>query len=316
MRFSEHQSLQSEAKALEEMLSEIPEEDVLDRRGIQARLGFVRAQLPDLATVEKKERARAALTFRGRPVVGTHGVFADFGAKATAGFSEAVAAIAASLNGPLKSMGPIPDKFSNQLLITGIAVGSFGFELEEAGPAPLLPDQSTNVEIALDRAIGLLTAMTDDDDEVLADSIEDLDQRALTKIREFVKTLVENEATCALAYRKTSFDFPNIDSVKRGLERISPNNISETEKRIEGVLLGVLPNRRSFEFRVSNGGEILSGKISSVIGEPSELNNYLGTVVMINVMVTKIKNGNLRYVLRGVESTQVPGSPVAIPLDR
>ncbi len=313
MKFSEHQSLRSEAAALEEMLVEIPEDDVLDRRGIQARLAFVRSRLPnDETTVEQKDRARAALTFRGRPVVGTHGIFADFGAKATAGFSEAVAAIAASLNAPLKSMGPIPDRENNQLLITGVAVGSFGFELEEAGPAPFLPDQSTNVEIALSRAVALLTAMVSDDDEVLADNIEDLDQRALSKMRDFVRTLAENEATCALAYQKTLFQFPNTDAVKRGLDRISDTNILEIEESFEGVLEGLLPNRRSFEFRVQASGELLSGKISTVIGDPVALNKFIEKLVKIDVATTQVKDGKRRYVLRRLHDPRVGSELLSI----
>jgi len=304
MRFNEHQSIQSEVWALEQMLAEIPEDDVLDRRGIEARLKSVRSQLPENASlVEKKDRARAALTFRGRPVVGTHGIFADFGAKATAGFSEAVAAIAASLNAPLKSMGPIPDRENNQLLITGVAVGSFGFELEEAGPAPLLVDECTNVEIALARAISLFSAMVSDDDEILADNVEDLDERALTKVRDFVRTLAENEATCALAYQKTSFNFPTTEAVKRGLERISATNIIETDETFEGSLIGFLPNRRTFEFRAKPSGEILTGKIGSVIRDATELGNFINKAVIIKVATTQVKDKKRRFVLREISAS-------------
>lgn len=73
--------------------------------------------------------ARVTLTYRGAPVWGTHGVLAEFGAAATQAFSEAIATIAASLSGVLADKGPIPNRSSNQLLITGTALGSFGFEL-------------------------------------------------------------------------------------------------------------------------------------------------------------------------------------------
>jgi len=303
MRFNEHQSLQSEVKALELMLSEIPEDDVLDRRSIEARLAAVRSLLPDdLTLVEKRERVRAALTFRGRPVVGTHGILADFGAKATAGFSEAVAAIAASLTAPLKSSGPIPDKDSNQLLITGVAVGSFGFELEEARPASLLLDHPSKVEVALQRAVSLLGAMVSNDDELLADNIEDLDQRALSKVREFVKTLSENEATCAVAFQKSSFSFPNIEAVRRGLDQISGNNIAEKEEFMTGTLLGILPNRRSFEFKDRVSQSITHGKISPAIEDPQFLNQYLQHEVTIQVVKTQIRDRKPRYVLRDIRS--------------
>mgnify|MGYP001567040301 FL=1 len=75
--------------------------------------------------------AKAVVTYRGAPVWGVHGVVAEFGAIATAKFSEAIAAVAASIGGVLNDFGPIPNKAQNQILITGTAIGSFGFEFED-----------------------------------------------------------------------------------------------------------------------------------------------------------------------------------------
>ena len=96
---------------------------------VQSRLD-VESELSSVAA-PNREPARARLTFRGRPVVGQHGIFAEFGAKATSAFADAVAKVAAGLSGPLASMGPIPNRDESRLLITGTALGSFGFELEE-----------------------------------------------------------------------------------------------------------------------------------------------------------------------------------------
>ncbi|MEB0233391.1 hypothetical protein QN353_21460, partial [Undibacterium sp. 10I3] len=72
MRIEVFQSMSSEIETLQELLDEIPAEDVIDRRSILARLEQAKARLPTLPEVESRERAKAILSFRGRPVVGTH----------------------------------------------------------------------------------------------------------------------------------------------------------------------------------------------------------------------------------------------------
>ena len=122
--------LLGERNTLQRMIAETPEEEVLDRGSLTARLEEVEHLLAEV-NINEREPARAQLTFNGRPVVGSYGIFADFGMKAVNGFTEAVAAVAATLAGPLFAKGPIPNRDQNQLLITNTALGSFGFELEE-----------------------------------------------------------------------------------------------------------------------------------------------------------------------------------------
>lgn len=83
---TERNFLLSEITTLEALLATMPEEDVIDRMSLQARLAQVReelAALPPEAAIPKK----AVLTFRGKPVMGTHGISADFGSRAAAAFS-------------------------------------------------------------------------------------------------------------------------------------------------------------------------------------------------------------------------------------
>ena len=98
--------------SMESRLQEV--ESRLEAAGISTRLPVVRK-----------------LTFRGRPVVGSQGIFAEFGMAATKAFTEAVADDGGVLVRPASAMGPIPNRDQNQLLITSTAVGSFGFELQE-----------------------------------------------------------------------------------------------------------------------------------------------------------------------------------------
>jgi hypothetical protein len=299
MRFNEFQSLQSEISMLQQLLAEIPEDDVIDRGGIEARLQEIRRELPDLDQVESRDRAKAVLTFRGRPVVGSHGIVAEFGAKATNLFADAVAAIAASLDAPLAASGPIRDRAENQLLITGTAVGSFGFELEAAAPTQLLQDQRTNVELALDRAITVFNACASEDNEQLADNIADLDPRALGKIRDFVSTLAESGATCALTFETNQFRFTDLPQVARSVERLSASNIVSEQLRWKGAFTGAIPSKRTFEFHPESLGHPIVGKVGHEIEDPGIINQILHTDVIAELTATRVGSGPARYVLDG-----------------
>ncbi|MEB0140655.1 MULTISPECIES: hypothetical protein [unclassified Undibacterium] len=298
MRIEVFQSMSSEIETLQELLDEIPAEDVIDRRSILARLEQAKARLPTLPEVESRERAKAILSFRGRPVVGTHGIRADFGTKATSMFVDAVAAIAASFDAPLKATGPIRDRNENQLLITGTAIGSFGFELEASAPSKLLFEDRTNVELALARTITLFEACVNHDDEALADNIDDLDKRALGKVRDFVMTLVENEATCALSFEKNTFLFQNNEVVKRTANRLS-HDITTMEKTLEGAMSGLILSRRTFEF-TGFDGELIVGKIGLEISEPASLKALIDQRISVQFTVTQVSGSRPRYVLKQV----------------
>ena len=117
--------LASEISELESLLAHLPESHVIERMSLMSRLDSVRESL---AAMPAQTTQKARLTFRGKPVFGSHGISIDFASKASGLFSSAFSAILAELKGgDLQDMGPIPDKDKNQLLLTGTALGSFGF---------------------------------------------------------------------------------------------------------------------------------------------------------------------------------------------
>lgn len=288
--------LLAERKFLQERLAELPASARITRISTESRLRVVDERLAQ-APVDEREPARARLTFKGRPVIDSHGIFADFGMKAVNSFTEAVAAVAASLTAPLAAMGPIPNREQNQLLITSTALGSFGFELEEYRLGQLTLDNQSTVELALERTQNLLKGSTDPDDELLADSAAELDQRALDKVRAFINTLAENNATCTLQFRNRAFRFTDSGQVRRSLQRMSQDNLHEEEQILKGEFQGVLPKRRTFEFKLQETDEVIAGKIGLAIATADEFNAHLYRTVSVRLMVTRVGNGRPRYLL-------------------
>ena len=97
-----YQMLQAQRDQLAGILAETPSEQVIDRHSLESRIKWLDDRLRSMPQPTRFP-ARARLTFRGKPVVGSHGVFAEFGAAAIDKFSEAIATLAASMEGPLGS---------------------------------------------------------------------------------------------------------------------------------------------------------------------------------------------------------------------
>lgn len=295
MNRSEYLQLLGEKAAIERMLAETPEEDVLDRTSLSARLKSVDHALSQ-AKPDEREPARVRLTFKGRPVIGSHGIFAEFGMKAVTGFAESVTAMAASLSAPLAAMGPVPNREQHQLLITSAALGSFGFELEEHRAGQLTLGDGSAVAQAIDRTQALLRGTQGSDDE-LADSAAEADRRALDKVRAFLKVLADNEAVCTVQFGESVVSFTDVGQVRTSIERLSQDNLREEPQELRGELQGVLPKARVFEFKLAGSAQIIRGKISPTVDDPDGLNRELHRPTVIKLMVTRVGSGHPRYLL-------------------
>ena len=303
---TQRDSLIAEQRFLAERVAALPVAATLTRRSAEARLQQVDVLLAQMPATPP--RASVRLTFRGLPVLGSEGILADFGMKAVNAFSEAVAAVAASLSAPLAAMGPIPNRDANQLLITGTAVGSFGFELQEqpTNQADLL--EPSAVGRALAHTQNLLLGTTAPDDELLADTAAELDQRAIDKVRTFVAVLRDNEATCALQFGARSFRFNELAEVQTSLDRLSHDNLQEDQVVVSGQFEGMLPRRKSFEFRRADSGEVLTGKLAAAIQRPEIVNAHLYEPVSVQLIRTVVGRGRPRFVLAALPVAWTDGA--------
>ena len=157
-----YNQLKAERAAVDQMLSRLPLESVIERKSLESRK---RDLEQTLALVEQPDRlpAQVRLTFRGTPIAGTHGIRADFGALAIKAFTNAVAITGASQDTPLASRGSIRNRDDYGLQITDTALGSFGFEMEEIPRTGALLDDS-RVESAIARTKAILEATVETDE--------------------------------------------------------------------------------------------------------------------------------------------------------
>jgi len=293
MKFTEHQKLKAELSQVEVLLGRVPETHIIDRLSLQARRN---ALLAELETSPVQETTRVLLTFQGRPVIESHGIFAEFGAKAVNAFVSTVTAFGASLSRPLGARGALPNRDEYQLLITGEALGSFGFELEEYQPQPVLPVAGLSLVGRAVEQIQIVMRASQNSEDELADAISESDRRAINALREFFHIVGSNEATCALQFREHLVRFTSIEQITRSETLLSTDNIQE-EQTIQGTFQGVLPGRRTFEFKITDPEEVVVGKVHSSIIDADEINSVLKREVQIQCLVTRVGEGKPRYTL-------------------
>ncbi len=302
MRAREYKHLEAEKIYLLNQLEHISSDKVINRANFEIRLDEIQSELDSVKT-SMREPAHAIITFRGKPVVGSFGILAGFGAKAVNKFADAVVSIASNLEGNTSgNRGVITNADNYQLIITGTALGSFGFELEENIDQTHvnLNENPSILEKAIEKAQKLLEASLGTDEE-LSDAMAEIDDRTVKQFHEFLHTLVENNAYCALEVDDKYFTFHDEEQVKRSAARINTDNITDTEITLAGQFIGVLPKSRTFEFVHSPTQEVIKGRVGSQIVDPMEINHYLEKELYIVVESKVVGEGKPRFTLKSFE---------------
>ncbi len=302
MNMLEYKFLLSEREALEKLLLTIPLKNKIDRVGLEDRkkeIDEIISSQPNL--IDNNPIAR--LTFKGKPVVESYGIYADFSAKAIKAFSESVAIIAANQNNAIGTRGIIPGRDKYHLIIKDIALGSFGFEFEAAPIDDCLIQDFSSIENAIDKIQAIFRASIGSDDE-LTEAIYDIDARAIESVTSFLKVLSEQDAVCSLSFKENVFKYENIEQIIRSEKRLSTDNICQEEVSFKGEFQGYLPSRKTFEFQLTKNKEIIFGKVSSDFEEANEINNNLNVLVEVDLISHRVGEGKPRYTLIKFKKTK------------
>ena len=309
MNVHDYRFLLSERGTLEKLIDQASPGSVISRMSLEARLRQVEEDLKAYEGYSPRV-VKARLTFRGKPVVGNRGIQAGFGTDAANAFAEAVTRIGASRHAPLSARGPIPKSAEYQLLITGTAVGSFGFQLEDAAQLPALQGRSTPVELAIKKVKEILEASVGADEE-LSEVISDTDQRALESVKAFLKKMVDNGATCALEFQGHEFSFRDVAQVQRSEGRLS--SIREDDVILSGQFHGFLPSRRRAEFLLAETnadflqeaiGTVVSGRVDPSVDTIVDINDILNRDVTVSARTRRVGQGRPSYFITDCQLKQ------------
>ena len=310
MNYDEYIFVSSEISELESLLAAIPSENVINRMGLEARLRSAKEAVAGFSPSQLPRKAR--LTFRGRPVFGSYGVAAEFASKASIFFTDAFSAVAAGISENLRYMGPIPDKEKNQLLVTGTAIGSFGFEYELPRTDLMAADTHADFfpgpnrpEDAMRKLEKLFQVAAEGSDDDITELVDEIHPRAVKKAADFLDYLSEQEAWCGLEFNERVFRFAGIEQIRSSAERLKSNNIKESDDIYTGEFQGVLPKGRTFEFKIVDQDVILKGKVGPEIEDADVLNrDFLHKLVKVRLHVIQVGQGRPRYTLPSLASIE------------
>ncbi|MEO8007897.1 MAG: hypothetical protein ABI728_05180 [Betaproteobacteria bacterium] len=266
MRQTEINGLKAALADVDGLLGRMSEEDdPIGHSQFVARRQEIEQALRILGEVVEST-GKVALLFGGRPVWGSRGIDADFAAKAIDTFQRAVTAQAAGAAGPVGARGRLAQDAAPRLLVTDVGRGSFGFVLEESDENGQLVESPTRH--ALDQIATLARSAAAPDEESFNTAMEAVEPRAFQALAEFFKELEDNGAQLRLVEGEEDIEL-NAEAIARARSRTEHTQIEESMLDDDGVLFGLVPAQKRFEWHRSNG-EVIVGAVQGDIAKAYE----------------------------------------------
>jgi hypothetical protein len=260
--------LQADLHSIEHQLQSLGDRPTFKRIGLTYRQQQIQRELTQSLAWES-HLASGELTFSGSAVIGTRAIKASFAAVALSGFEKVVSITAATRNAPtaVNTRGSVAGQRDQQLFVTDIARGSFGFRLEEPEPELVngqqeLPIQTPLAE-AMDSVLAMMEAGADTSDERFADAVLETNNRVRSALREFAETLVKAQTTCAFSTNGKRFRFSEVQQIEQLRDRLAEENVTQERVNLTGILY-TLPSGHRFEL-VDDNHETWSGRADRAI---------------------------------------------------
>jgi hypothetical protein len=308
---SERNSILSEIQTLEMMIEETPQSSVFELYSLKGRLEDIKEELKEYDASNQPQKA--LLAFDGAPVNGARSINASFAAKALDIFSEAVS-MAFTPEDKLGYQGPIPKDAKNQLVITGTALGSFGFELELSNEE-VLPgiDDDSHPTKALKKITDLFERAARGTDDEVAEMVESIHKRTVKKLHEFLELLSKQKATCKINFDDQTFILEKPEEIERACRILSDESLTENERSLVGKLTGILPETGSFELKTAD--EIIIGKLNFQIKDLRALYaDIISKEAEITLKYVKVGSGKPRYSLESEDKIKLLPHTPKLPL--
>ena len=312
MNYKEYASTASEITKIEYILSIMPERRKIQRVGLEYQLEQARKRLEGVPIPPKPKSAN--ISFKGEPVVDGVGIDANFAGKITTAFAESTAITIAGATGELQDTGGIPQRALGQQLVSGVTSGSFGFKIE-LSPSTAIEGRHGQTGNAAERAVEMIQDLLElslkGEDNDLAALTDVMHPRAVRKVAEFLEILKNNRAQVAIGLNGREVALRNPGEVEQATRRLANQNIEQGTTTTTGTLIGILPARRFFEFRISDTDELIEGRIGQEIHDPYGVAaRYTNREVRARIRRLQVGQGQPKYtlleILRPVDNREAP----------
>lgn len=297
-------SLSSEITTVSELLNSAKSSnDIVGELQLEHRLKILTEQLNELKENRLNDNnASVALFFGGKPVLGSKGIAAEFAGLALEQFQNLISKTFATCEvGELGERGKIPFKAQSELMITGLARGSFGFVLDEMSDQTEI--EASELSHVINKATYLIRDTAAQDDAVFEIMIEELDPRTLIALRDFFSNLDTSEATLRVVEKNTDILLDS-SAIHRGKIRTEATTIEEKTTEIPGILVGFLPEHRKFEMRTNDGNLIYGSATKEAVEQFEKASEtVIGKSCLTKVTIKTVSplNRPSREVIRLIE---------------
>lgn len=290
----EIEALQAEAAGIRALLEEARSiDDPVGSMQFEQRLEEIKELMKRLRTAHAP-MASVALFFAGKPVVGSVGIESDFAGRALRDYQELISkAFARSQLGRMGERGQVPLKQNATLMVTGLALGSFGFVLNE------LSDQTEIADTSLKESVAATSALLENVSAVNETSFEQaaeaLDSRTLTALQKFFNDLDTEGATVRIVEDDRELKLDE-SAIHRARLRTEATEIEESPVEVEGILKGFMPDHRRFELQTLEG-QTYSGSIKQEAAEQIQHivdsgRPILGKLCKVGLIIRTLKSLN------------------------
>jgi hypothetical protein len=278
----------------------------------QQRHDQLQQEIDDLET-DFTMFAEVALLFEGSPVRGSEEIKLAFATKMLDQYQALVGTIAAEKGGAIVSAkGQVPKSFTSRLFIKDMLRGSVGFLLEEPKP-----DQGSLVPTVLKDAVEETTTALDDlasgEMETFDARVNSLSPRAVSAVKKIVKTLNEADAEIKIVGAENELRLDR-EKIGRLNVRLNEFEVFEDREEIGGMLLGILPDRQQYEFRIGEDGPVIYGPVSEDLDERYLTSPDYAASILLKparaqfLVVTKVHGGQVQSEQRILERIALTGA--------
>jgi len=225
------------------------------------RLAELRQKL-DAIPLTMKEPS-VTLLFSGKPVLGSIGIDATFLSKAVLPFQKMVHSDLVQRGyGKVNDRGQLKSADDAKLFLTALPRGSFGIELSKIDESNAFDEAQVSDSLA---HISKLIDSSAKSDEDFASALDDVSQRSIQGLRQFLKVVSDDEAgfTIESGGIRSSLE---PQEVLNAYNRVAETKTNKEEVSIRGVLKGILLESWRFDF-VANNGETITGTIDNNLTE-------------------------------------------------
>ena len=161
-------------------------------------------------------------------------------------------------------------------------------------------------QVAAASTLALAIASTDNDDSTFARNLDLIETEAIELTLEMLTKTSAAEVTFGLTTPEAQYTFESIDQAWAATHKFSSDNISESEREIEGYFAGYLPTPRRAEFYRTKARDTIYANVAKQIADPSQIQSIIGKECLTLLNARTVGDAPIRYLIKEFTTQNTP----------